>query len=92
MTWHSVKETAPLIGLCEETVYGLCASGRLAHSRLGAKAGRGRIRISDEAIEAFLRSCEVAVSPPCPAPQRRARARAARDVSTRPDGQPFKHL
>lgn len=91
MTWHAIKEAAPLIGLSDGMVYRLCESGRLAHRRIGLKKGRGRIQISGAAIEAFLKGCEIAAEEkPAPAPQNARRPQKTRTFSGRPDGKPLK--
>lgn len=104
MTWHTVSEAAPLIGVSAETVYLLCASGRLSHRRIGIKPGKGRIEVSDEGIAEFLKSCEIPAAP-SPAPQQGAglapgvtsgagakRRPKAVGVSGRQDGKPIKDI
>ena len=90
MTWHDVRGAAPLLGLSTEAVYILCASGRLAHRRVGIKPGRGKIQISDANIAEFLKACEVPVAPQG-TPARGAKNRPKiPTISGRPDGKPIK--
>lgn len=44
----SVREYATAYGVSMNTVYAMCAAGRLAHIRLGM--GRGTIRILEDAV------------------------------------------
>ncbi len=53
----TVKQASLKLGICAGTVYALCAAGRIQHERHGL--GRGVIRISDEALEEYRRSCVV---------------------------------
>lgn len=64
MAWHTIKDAAPLIGLSVSNVYRLIETRRLTHRRVGLRKGSGRIEISDEAIAAFLKSCEVSAIEP----------------------------
>lgn len=96
MAWHSVKDAATLIEVSVDTVYALCASGRLVHRRVGARGGR--IRISDTAIETYLKSCEVGPAN-CPGAKAEATwrplpSRPARRAGPliRPDGKPVRGL
>jgi excisionase family DNA binding protein len=50
----TVAEAAKRLEVSPGTVYGLCASGQLAHERIGT--GRGTIRISPESLDAFRES------------------------------------
>lgn len=54
----SVREAAERLGVSADTVYGLCSAGKIAHARVGL--GRGKIKISEEALAAYL----TAASPP----------------------------
>jgi hypothetical protein len=59
--------------------------------RIGMTKGRGKIRISDDAIEAFLKSCEVASEDITPAPQRDRRPKPTRrTLSGCSDGKPVR--
>jgi excisionase family DNA binding protein len=53
----TVKEAADRLNVSPALVYALCAEGKLAHERYGL--GRGTIRISEEALEAYRRSCTI---------------------------------
>jgi excisionase family DNA binding protein len=61
---YTVAETAERLKVSVATVYALCGSKQLAHTRVGV--GRGTIRISDQAIEDYLqaRTVGTSVSPP----------------------------
>lgn len=93
MAWHDVKASAALIGVSAGTVYDLCAAGKLVHRRIGARGGR--IRISDAAIEAYLKSCEVGPAN-CPAAKAEATRRPLPSKVVkgrgRPDGKPVRSL
>ena len=54
----TVKAAAEKLGISEAMIYGWCASGRLAHLRLGGAEKRGSIRIQESDLEAFLGSCK----------------------------------
>lgn len=86
--WYSVAEAAGMINLSAEMTYRLCASGRLKHRRLGLVKGRGKIEVSDAAIEAFLKDCEV--EGPAPAAPPKARRKPTPTFSGRGDGKPLK--
>ena len=53
----SVREAALRLGVSGKLVYALCAAGRIAHERYGL--GRGTIRIAEEALEQYRKSCAV---------------------------------
>lgn len=61
----TVKQAAGRLYVSVQTVYGLCAAGRLRHCRIGL--GCGAIRINEAAVAEFLREAEVAPAPPRPA-------------------------
>ena len=50
-----VPEVAKRVDVSVSMIYGLCASGRMPHVRVGL--GRGTIRISEADLTAFLESC-----------------------------------
>ena len=50
-----VPEAAKRLEVSASMVYGLCASGRMPHKRIGL--GRGTIRISEEDLTAYLDTC-----------------------------------
>ena len=52
----SVADAARALGVSSRTVYDLCESGKLRHSRIGR--GRGTIRITREAIAELQHACE----------------------------------
>ncbi len=62
----TVKQAATRLEVSVATVYGLVASGKLRHYRIGN--GRGVVRIAEEHLAEFLRGAEPAVAPPAPAP------------------------
>jgi excisionase family DNA binding protein len=77
---YSVKEAALQLGVSPSTLYNLIASKRIVHQRIGLK--RGRIIITDDALEEFRRSITVrpvvgtdgaahAAPPPAPRPKLR---------------------
>lgn len=47
----TVTDAAKRLKMSPDTVYGLCESGKLPHSRIGN--GRGRIRITQDDLAAF---------------------------------------
>lgn len=47
-----VKDAAQRISVSIGTIYALCQSGQLAHSRIGI--GRGTIRINEQDLAAYL--------------------------------------
>lgn len=75
----SVKEAAERLGVSADTVYGLCSAGKIAHARVGL--GRGKIKISEEALAAFLQG---ATPTPKGPPQVRAAPRRAKLKHLRP--------
>jgi len=57
----TVKEASDLLKLSHGAVYALCASGTLAHHRLGQ--GRGAIRIDRQDLVNYVESCKAAAAP-----------------------------
>lgn len=53
----TVRESAEQLGCSEALVYLLCSDRRLPHVRLGT--GRGTIRIAEEDINEFVKSCRI---------------------------------
>jgi excisionase family DNA binding protein len=53
----TVAQVAERLGISEALVYSLCAAGKIVHERYGL--GRGTIRISEEALEAYRRGARV---------------------------------
>ena len=53
----TVKQVAEKLHVSLATVYQLCAERKLGHVRLGPKCGT--IRISEQALQAFLESCKI---------------------------------
>jgi excisionase family DNA binding protein len=51
----SVKQAAGRLGVSPSLVYWLVSARKLRHSRIGS--GRGRIRISEDAIGEYLARC-----------------------------------
>jgi excisionase family DNA binding protein len=66
----TVKQTATRLEVSVATVYGLIASGKLKHYRIGN--GRGVIRIAEEHLAEFLKGAEPEPRQlrPAPAPPR----------------------
>jgi len=50
-----VQEAARRVEVSASTIYGLCAQGRMPHSRVGLR--RGVIRISEDDLKVYLESC-----------------------------------
>ncbi|VTR93074.1 transcriptional regulator : : HTH_17 [Gemmata massiliana] len=50
----TVKEAADRIGISQSLVYALCHESILAHTRHGRPGCRGTIRISEDAVVAYL--------------------------------------
>jgi excisionase family DNA binding protein len=63
----TVKQAAQKLQCSAATVYQLCAAKMLRHARIGA--GRGSIRIPEEAITEYLDRQMVAVSSPLSPPR-----------------------
>lgn len=61
----TADQVAELLAVHPRTVYELCAAGRLAHYRVGV--GGGAIRITREAVEAYLAASLVPASDEAPA-------------------------
>jgi excisionase family DNA binding protein len=53
----TVREAAVRLGCSPALVYQLCAERRIGHVRLGV--GRGTIRIPEDELEEYLKSCKV---------------------------------
>lgn len=53
---YTVHEAAQIMGLSPRTIYELCYSGQIAHTRVKArgKKGMGKIIISRKALEEYL--------------------------------------
>ena len=56
MKMLTAKETAQRLGVSPALVYALCASGKIRHERHGL--GRGTIRISEEALAEYRKTCQ----------------------------------
>ena len=67
----TVKQAAGRMGVSAATVYSLCASRQLRHTRIGL--GRGKIAITEEAVAEYMRGREVGPEPPKPPPPPRPR-------------------
>lgn len=69
----TLAEAAAQLGVSENLIYNLVASGELIHLRIGGKGKRGAIRIEREALEAFVvsrRHGEGKPKPTAPGPVR----------------------
>lgn len=69
----NVKEAAERLNVSAATIYLLCASRRLRHSRVGL--GRGKISITEEAVAEYLKGREVGPELPKPPPSHRPRVK-----------------
>src|SRR5690349_10036373 len=69
----TVKQAALRMGVSAATVYLLCGTRRLRHTRVGL--GRGKISITEEAVEEYLKGREVGPKKPEPPPVPRPRVR-----------------
>ncbi len=58
---YRVKAVAEMLAVSPATVYRAVESGRLAALRFGA--GKGGLRISGEALNAYLAACQVPATP-----------------------------
>ena len=74
----TVDQAAKRLNVSVKTVRNLIGSGRLTHYRIGA--GRGVIRISEEALDRHLAECEVRERGSRTSPRRRER-RKLRHIS-----------
>ena len=74
----TVDQAAERLNVSVKTVRNLLASGKLAHYRIGA--GRGVIRISEEALDRHLAECEVREND-SPSPPRRRERRKLRHIN-----------
>lgn len=54
----TVKQAATRVGVSPSLIYDLCREGVLRHSRHGRPGRRGTIRISEDALNDYLASCE----------------------------------
>jgi excisionase family DNA binding protein len=61
MRTFSVAEAAKEMGVSVGTIYGLCATRKLRHERIGL--GRGKIRIPEDAITEYRRSVTIDAEP-----------------------------
>jgi excisionase family DNA binding protein len=52
----TVRECSKAMGISQALVYALCASGKIRHERHGL--GRGTIRISEEALAEYRKTCQ----------------------------------
>lgn len=68
---YTVRQIAEKLNVSESNVYALVASGRLGCHRIGN--GRGVIRISEQALQAYLTGCrgQEGVKPKTPRPRLR---------------------
>jgi excisionase family DNA binding protein len=55
--WYRVKAVADMLTVSPATVYRAVTSGALRAIRIGTGTGAGAIRISGEAITAYLAAC-----------------------------------
>jgi len=57
MNYLTVKQVAERLAVAHTTVYLLCSEAKIDHIRIGI--GRGAIRISEEALHAFIKGATV---------------------------------
>ena len=63
--WHTTKAAAPLLEMSERRVRNMCACRKIEHRRLVSDDGtRVRYRISQQAIERYMRRQTVYVGGP----------------------------
>ena len=67
----TVADVAKRLRCSPSLVYGLCASGKLPHHRLGL--GRGTIRVTEDQLEAFLQGTVITPTPAAAAELRHIR-------------------
>ncbi|CAN5409221.1 hypothetical protein BH10PLA2_BH10PLA2_12890 [soil metagenome] len=69
-SYLNVRQVAERIGCSLALVYRWCETRQLAHFRIGAKNKRGRIRVDEADLEAFVTSLKVegatVAEPPAP--------------------------
>lgn len=58
-TWLSVQETAERLGVSPSLVYQWCQERTLPHLRLGTAGRRGKIRIDEADVDAFIAASRV---------------------------------
>ena len=68
----TVADVAKRLRCSPSLVYGLCASGKLPHHRLGL--GRGTIRVTEAQLEAFLQGTAITPAPSQPEELRHIRS------------------
>ncbi len=54
----TVKAAAARAGISPSLVYELCRLGVIRHSRFGRPGKRGCIRITEEAVDEYIASCQ----------------------------------
>jgi len=54
----TVAEASKKIGISPSLVYELCRLGIIRHTRHGRPGKRGTIRVSEDAVAAYLAGCE----------------------------------
>jgi excisionase family DNA binding protein len=59
MNYLTMKQVAERFAVAQTTVYLLCSESKIDHIRVGI--GRGAIRISEEALDAFIKGATVRV-------------------------------
>jgi len=66
------KEAADYLGCSVSLVYQLADERRIAHFRIGGRGRRGKYSFTLEALDAFLESCKIEVTP-APTPEKKFR-------------------
>src|SRR5262245_30009575 len=59
-SWFNVRQVSRLLGVAATTIYSMCEQKKIEHVRIGT-GGRGAIRISQDAVDAYLRRVKVGV-------------------------------
>lgn len=59
MNYLTVKQVAERLAVAQTTVYLLCSESKIDHIRIGI--GRGAIRISEDALDAYIKAATVRV-------------------------------
>lgn len=86
----SVSEVAARLGVSPSAVYRLCDAGLIRHHRVGLN--RGKIRVPEDAVTDYLRSCEVTSANSPSASVRKPQPAQVRRSNLRPDGKPWRFV
>ena len=50
------KEVMERLGVCEQTLYRLCKTGKIVALKVGEAGSNGRVCFTEQAVEAYIRS------------------------------------